>query len=1147
MTNTCTLFNNSWEFAKTDLEVENWHHLTFEPVEIPHDWLIYDSEKLYENSIGWYRTRLFHEASHGARLFLRFDGVYMDSTLYCNGQCAGEWKYGYTSFEHELTPFLHEGANEIILKVVYQAPNSRWYTGAGIFRNVWLIQRGKTYIPTNGIYIHTNYDRDRWFINMETELHLDGVVTLKHSLSFGQKKIAERSETLAPVPTLPLFTNVQTIDIPHPLLWSPQNPCLYSLETNVLDPKGNCIETIKNPVGFRRLVFDPDHGLLVNDVPTKIHGTCEHHDLGALGSAFNREAQRYRLLLLKNMGVNAIRSSHNMPDPQLMGLADELGFFIISEAFDMWERPKTPYDYARFFPEWFQKDIASWIRRDRNHPSLLLWSIGNEIYDTHVSKRGLELTRLLMNEVRKHDPEKNASITIASNYMPWENTQRCVDILKYAGYNYGEKYYQSHHQMHPDWIIYGSETSSVVQSRGVYHFPYERTILTEEDQQCSALGNSPTSWGARSPELCIAADRDTPFSAGMFIWTGFDYIGEPTPYHTKNSYFGQIDTAGFPKDSYYIYQAAWTDYKKNPMIQVFPYWDWNPGQLIDVRVCTNAPKMALYCNGRLIGTKEVNHHQGSEQTGWWKIPFEPGELMAIAYDEEERCIAQSIRRSFGDPNHFVLRASKPCIEAKGQDMVFLEIGVVDASGNLVENASNRVIVTVRGAGRLVGLDNGDSTDYDSYKGISKRLFNGKLMALIGATTGGGPISVTVGSPDLPSENLELAAVPTYTPKPKSASMVTQNKALPIRTGQKNEIPLRKIEICLLSGSQTLSPASARTELEARLLPANTSYPDVTWSVVNDVGIPSPLASLEVHGLRVLVHPHGDGNFRVRCGSKNGTTTIRLISQLEFTASGFGFLYKNPYQFISAGLYDDSNEGIGPGNEQGIATARDMTTIVGYRDIDFGIHGSDTITIPIFTLSDDEYQFQIWQGYPERENSLLLGNLTYQKKSIWNVYQEETYRLHRRFRLVQSVYFVTHAKMHIKGFIFKKQNRSFAKIMTAEYDVLYGDKYRITDWGIRDIGNNVTITFEDFNFKQRLPQQLSIYGRSLTNRNSITLMISAHKTEQVRFLLEFEHSEQDVEKRFPLPAFPEGLQVKELQISFIFLPGSSFDFGWFQFQ
>jgi beta-galactosidase len=1147
MTNSTILFNGSWEFAKTGLDVHDWRALSFSPVEIPHDWLIYNSpDKFYEDSIGWYRKQFWYTPARGKHCILRFDGVYMDSTLYCNGKPVGVWKYGYSSFEHEMTPFLIEGTNEILLKVIHRAPNSRWYSGAGIYRNVWLIERGPSYIPTDGVYINTKFIKNKWQLTIETELHLQRPAILQHTLYWGRNRVAEGFAYIPQPKDICSTINMQTLWIEKPRLWSPDHPQYYRLETSLFDEEGSCLERVNSNVGFRTMVFSAEKGLIVNNIPTKIHGTCEHHDLGSMGAAFNREVQRYRFSLLKKMGVNTIRTSHNMPDPQVMDLADEMGFFIISEAFDMWERPKTEFDYARFFPEWFAKDIASWVRRDRNHPSLLMWSIGNEIYDTHVAERGQELTRILAAEVRKHDPRENAPVTIGSNYMPWENAQKCADILKYAGYNYGEKYYALHHQQHPDWIIYGSETSSVVQSRGIYHFPYERTILTDEDQQCSSLGNSPTSWGAPSPEACINADRQATFSPGMCIWSGFDYIGEPTPYHTKNAYFGQIDTAGFPKDSYYIYQAAWTDHTKQPMVHLFPYWDWNPGQLIDVRVCTNAPAVALFCNGELIGQKQLWDEEGLFHTAWWKVPYKPGTIKAIAYDETGNSVAQAERHSFGDPVRMVITPSKPYVKADGSDMVLVAIHTVDEAGHPVENANNRITIEVQGPGRLRGLDNGDSTDYDSYKGTSRRLFNNRLMALIGSTTTPGSIRVLIHSPSLPSETLLIPAISVQNHEPDTYTVFDHNEARPILTGQEQEIPLRKIELHLVTGSLDLSPETPWAEIAAVLYPANATYQDIVWSVVNDAGITSPLACLEIGEHTALIRPRGDGTFRIRCTSTNGTKQVRLISQLECTARGFGKLFKDPYQFISAGLYDDANDGIGPGNEQGIATSRDMTTIVGFHDIDFGSDGSDTIHIPIFTLSNEAYRFQIWQGYPEQEGSVLLGDLVYQKNSIWNVYQEATYRLQQRLRLVTSLYFVTHAKMHIKGFYFEKQNRSTTKIKAQEFDELYGDAYTITKWGITDIGNNVTITFRDLHFENWIPHTLTIFGRSKTDRNSIHLKLVYQGIEQIQ-LIEFAYSESPVQRSYPLMSLPENLQSLELQVSFIFLPGSSFDFGWFQFE
>lgn len=369
---------------------------------------------------------------------------------------------------------------------------------------------------------------------------------IRHSILDASGTCISHVENEIPVQVGSAVPSSALLSINNPMLWDINQPYCYNLKTELLENE-QVIEEEVQTFGFRTMEFDSQQGFLLNGRKVKIHGVCQHHDLGCLGAAVNKTALKRQIILLQEMGVNAIRTAHNMPAVELMELADEMGVLIVSEAFDMWERSKTPFDYARFYPDWWKQDIASWVRRDRNRPSMLMWSIGNEIYDTHADERGQELTIELRDLVQVHDPKGNAVVTIGSNYMPWENAQKCADLVKFAGYNYAEKYYDQHHEEHPDWIIYGSETSSTVQSRGIYHFPFAQSVLSDDDEQCSALGNSSTSWGAKNTEACIIADRDATYSPGQFIWTGFDYIGEPTPYFTKNSYFGQLDTAGFKR------------------------------------------------------------------------------------------------------------------------------------------------------------------------------------------------------------------------------------------------------------------------------------------------------------------------------------------------------------------------------------------------------------------------------------------------------------------------------------------------------------------------------------------------------------------------------------------------------------------------
>ncbi len=781
------LFNDNWSFLKTELGTElsdiQVRRGEFQPVDLPHDWLIYDTRNLYENSTGWYRKCISVcrrekavpqkdlRESIGAgmlrcapdqRIILRFDGVYMDSTLYVNGQKVGDWKYGYSAFDHDITEYLQQGENELLMQVRHQSPNSRWYSGAGIYRNVWLQVCPAVYLPLDGTYVHTSWqqkaggcagnpachkteepgfrDMDchigekEGCYQMEIETEYAGTVgesTRCHyslwqngarvrDLGWGRRFIREDGQHCFALQVM--LENLEE--------WNLDQPTCYRLRVELYDAGAAPIDSREITVGLRRMEFTTDRGFFLNGRYVKVHGVCEHHDLGCLGAAFHKEAMRRKFRILKEMGVNALRTSHNMPAQEVMELADEMGILVLSEAFDMWERCKTPYDYGRFFKEWAQRDVYSWIRRDRNHPSLFLWSIGNEIYDTHADAHGQEITRRLVDYVRAHDPKGNALITIGSNFMPWEGAQNCADIVKVAGYNYGEKYYEEHHLKHPDWIIYGSETASVVQSRGVYRFPLRQSVLADEDEQCSALGNSSTSWGARSVEACIADDRDADFTFGQFLWTGFDYIGEPTPYHTKNSYFGYIDTAGFPKDAYYLFQAQWRPAAEHPMVHLYPYWDWNPGQLIDVRACTNGESVELYVNGRSQGRQFIDHARGRQLQGDWQVHYEPGEITAVAYDGEGREIARESRHSFGEAIRLVLQADKMQLSGDGEDMCFVTVSAVDEDGYPVENAMNYVRLSLEGQGRLLGMDNGDSTDYDPYKGCVRKLFNGKLLAVV---------------------------------------------------------------------------------------------------------------------------------------------------------------------------------------------------------------------------------------------------------------------------------------------------------------------------------------------------------------------------------------------------------------------------------
>ncbi|WP_242861499.1 glycoside hydrolase family 2 TIM barrel-domain containing protein [Cellulosilyticum ruminicola] len=1096
----------------------------------------------------------------GAKYFIRFDGVYMDSTVYVNDIKIGEWKYGYSAFEMDLTEVLQNGENEIKVSVRHESPNSRWYSGAGIFRDVWFKEVESTYLVSDGIYITATptdealNDETIWQVEVDAEVICKEAATLSYEII--HKDLGERfvlsQEGISIAPAEEIQNVTATFYVRGPRLWDLENPNCYRLHA-YLKKDDEMLQEEVVQFGFRVMEYKRESGFHLNHKHVKLNGVCEHHDLGCLGAAYNEAAMRRKFDNLRAMGVNAVRTSHNMPAENMMYLADELGFLILAEGFDMWERSKTTYDYARFFDDWYKKDVASWIRRDRNHPSIIMWSIGNEIYDTHEGVRGQEVTRMLLTEVTKHDPKKHAPVTIGSNYMAWENAQKCADIVKMAGYNYGEKYYDAHHEKYKDWITYGSETASVLQSRGIYHFPLAQSILVDEDQQCSALGNCAAIWGAKNHEFCITHERDTHYSCGQFLWSGHDYIGEPTPYQTKSCYFGQIDTAGFPKDSFYIYQAEWTDYKKSPMVHLLPYWDFNEGELIDIRICSNAPKIELFLNGISQGTYEIDHAHGKELLGNWQIPYTKGEIEAVAYDENGNIIARDCHKSFTEPAQIIMKPGKTEILADGKDLVFIEITMLDKDNNPVENANNRVAIEVSEGGMLMGLDNGDSTDYDSYKGSSKRLFSGKLLAVVAVNKSyqGQKVTIKASSIGLPDTTVDLQVLGTGLQNSKcDEGMGTGLQNSKSNTSKWGEVPIRKIEIISLSGT-VLNEELREVELTAKIWPENATYDELTWQVVDDAVIPSHLAVIEPMPLeegekgsnqkvaKVKLKALGDGNVRVRCLAKNGKEVGCLISQLTFTITGIGTTYRNPYEFISGGTHDFTEGNVASGKEKGFATALEEQTIIGFNNIDFGSYGSDEITMPIFVFDDRAYDIEIWEGMPYEIGSTKVAQVVYQKPCIWDVYQEDTYKLNKRLKGISSIYFVFNDRAHVKGFSFKAYNRALEQLNANECDCIYGDQFKVTEDAVNEIGNNVTIAFDKMDFGEEGVSKLTICGHSPIDKNSIHLRSDNGEEKQ---LLEFLYSEGDVVRTYEIKKLV-GVQ----DVAFVFLPGSNFNFKWFKFE
>ena len=1151
--NTCRRINSEWLFFKqplsdttTTLPAQN--DSRFCPVNLPHDWLIANSADHYENSEGWYQKTISSDilpfdASSDDDWLLYFEGVYMDCTIFVNGMQAGEWKYGYSSFEVRLTPFLKTGENTILVHVRYQSPNSRWYSGAGIYRSVWLKKVPAVHIASDGIAAETHrLENGKWSLCMHTTLEKDGVQQSANDFFASENDNKSTSLSLSfCVQTLDGTVILSEIpeDTPVTLTnikpWDINEPNLYKIVCT-LSENGTAIQTETITTGFRTTRFDTNEGFFLNDVHIKLKGVCQHHDLGALGSAVNRSAIKRQLTILKSMGVNAVRTTHNMPAVELLELADEMGILIVDEAFDMWEMSKTTYDYARFFKEWSARDVKSWICRDRNHPCVILWSIGNEIYDTHANEHGQEITRYLKEQVLLHDPYGHALPTIGSNFMQGENARKCADILKIAGYNYAERLYNKQHADHPDWVIYGSETSSTVQSRGIYHFPLAKPLLTDDDGQCSSLGNSTVNWGAKNQQFCAVSDLHMPFSLGQFLWSGFDYIGEPTPYQSRNSFFGQIDTAGFPKDAYYFYQSVWTDAKTNPMIHILPYWDFNPGQMIDVRVYTNAPKAALFFNDTLIGEKKLAHTQEDNIIADWSLPYKNGVLTAIAYDEAGNEIARDTKHSFGDASSLRLSADRLEVPANGEELIFVTIDALDADGYPVDNATNRVHVTVDGEGLLAGLDNGDSTDYEPYKGDCRRLFSGKLLAIIAPTLNAGTITVTASSDGLKDAVLTLNTVACKNRCSDDLHIMTITRdPLADTVSHATDIPVRSITLscedsCILTASKPSAVISAVTH------PANATAQPLDWKVTNAEGVVVPYAALEqIDDTHMRILAFADGSFFVRCSVTNGRGCTALYSMLEFKAEQIGTMNLDPYSFTVGSLYTYAEGEVANGNAHGAATGSEGTTSITYGPFDFGTFGTDTVTIPIFETESQPVDLTFIEGKTKSKPGTILCTGRYDKKMIWDQYQEETFKLPKRLKGVTTFTIqVTDRKLHIGGLTFHKLEKAWTTLAASDIDRIYGDAFCRTDDAITGIGNNVTIEYTDMDFGDETSAVIEITGRSPIAKNTIHVRTS-NGTEEALNIAEFTYSEDYTTKCFPVNVL-SGSQT----VTLLFLPGSNFD-------
>jgi beta-galactosidase len=766
------IFNQDWRFQlgdvtsgqDMDLNDSQWRQL-----DLPHDWSIEGefSEKApagtgggaLPGGIGWYRKN-FHIplTAKGKQIFIEFDGVYRNSEVWINGHYLGKRPYGYISFQYDLTPHLIYGSNKNLIAVKAdnsQQPNSRWYSGSGIYRNVWLTTLDPVHIEHWGTYWTTpevnsqsatvviktkvnNSSQNKAQVNLTTIIQDASGRVVARGIEKGANAEAHVEVS-------------QTFKVSSPSLWSDERPYLYKIVSQ-LEQGGRIVDRYETPLGIRTFRFDINKGFFLNDKPVKIRGVCNHHDLGSLGAAVNTRAIERQLEMLKEMGVNGIRTSHNPPAPELLELTDKMGFIVMDEAFDVWKIKKTNFDYHLDWDEWHKRDLEDMVLRDRNHPSIIMWSIGNEVMEQwNQNPEGGTISRELVAIVRNLD--KTRPITSATNGVDTNNKVITDGGLDIVGTNYHHGKIPELQKMFPGRVILGAETTSAVQSRSSYIMPSDGIrrwprkwdeVLKEgtPDFTCSAYDNSSAPWGSTHEETWKIVKKHD-FFAGMFIWTGWDYLGEPTPYPwpAVSSYFGIIDLAGFPKDSYYMYQSEWTS---KPVLHLFPHWNWKAGEKVDVVTYFNADEVELFLNGRSQGTKRK---QGDDMQVFWRLPFEPGVLKAVSRKNGQVVLTREVRTAEA-PARIVLVPDRQAIKADGVDLSFVTVKVVDRNGTVVPSADNLIKFELTGEGSIVGLDNGYQASNESFKGEQRKVFRGMALAIVQAKQKPGRIVLKATSDNL---------------------------------------------------------------------------------------------------------------------------------------------------------------------------------------------------------------------------------------------------------------------------------------------------------------------------------------------------------------------------------------------------------------
>jgi beta-galactosidase len=776
-----------WKFIKEDIvdamqtgyDAGRWESVT-----VPHDWAIAGSfdrqidlqvTRIEQNGekvpiertgrtgalphigVGWYRLNLDIPEGY-AHAELCFDGVMAEPVVYVNGREAGRWANGYNAFNVDITPFLNKGSNLIAVRVQNLPESSRWYPGAGIYRPVRLLLTQPVAVKTWGVTLTTPVVTDAMaMIDVRTDLRatdMSGISVLSEILDAAGNPTGVRAES-APL------SNGQSqcrMEVKSPRLWSPETPELYILRTTV-KKNGHETDKLETRFGIRSIAFSSDGGFRLNGKSRKFKGVCLHHDLGPIGTALNRAALRRQLSILKTMGCDAIRTSHNMPSTWQMDLCDEMGLMVMAESFDSWRRPKCKNGYNRFFDDWVERDLVNLVQCHKNHPSIVMWSIGNEVPEQR-NYEGARLAKKMQDIVHREDPTR--FVTQGMNEVGDALKSGFAAIMDIPGLNYHTGQYESAYNILPQGFILGAETASTISSRGVYKFPVEEKVdATYSDRQCSSYDLEACRW-SNIPEDDWMLQDDKPWVIGEFVWTGFDYLGEPTPYDrmwpSRSSYFGIVDLAGLPKDRYYLYRSRW-----NPLeatLHILPHWNWpeRKGEITPVYVYTNYPSAELFVNGTSQGkrTKDPSSRPDRYRLRWNDVVYQPGELKVAAYDAAGKPVAEKTLKTAGKPHHLQLTADRTEIMADGKDLAYITVDVLDKDGNLCPLAADRLHFSVSGDGIYKAACNGDASSLEPFVLPTMKAFGGKLVVVLQSTEKQGTIRLQVSGKGLKTGSLQIA-------------------------------------------------------------------------------------------------------------------------------------------------------------------------------------------------------------------------------------------------------------------------------------------------------------------------------------------------------------------------------------------------------